>query len=37
MTSSPDDRPAISNLAREERRFPPSPEFVAQANVTEEI
>jgi acetyl-CoA synthetase len=28
---------ALSNLSREERRFPPSPEFAAQANVKPEI
>jgi acetyl-CoA synthetase len=28
---------AISNLAREERRFPPAPEFAAQANVKADI
>ncbi|SOD71899.1 acetyl-coenzyme A synthetase [Jatrophihabitans sp. GAS493] len=27
---------ALSNLAREERRFPPDPQFAAQANVTAE-
>lgn len=27
----------LENLAHEDRRFPPSPEFVAQANVTESV
>ncbi|HWU46846.1 MAG TPA: acetate--CoA ligase [Humibacter sp.] len=29
--------PTISNLLRETRRFPPSPEFAAQANVREDV
>ncbi len=29
--------PALENLLHEERRFPPSPEFAAQANATAEM
>lgn len=34
--SSPDS-PALENLSHEERRFPPSPEFAAQANAGPEL
>ncbi len=35
--SPSNDGAAISNLAREERRFPPAPEFAAQANVKADV